>query len=116
MPHRAPRSWPASSQPGDKSLAVLADGVVEGRRIFANTIKYVLMATSSNYMFSAAGASLFLKFLPLLPPQILLNNLLYDVGQMTIPTDHVDEELLRRPAHWDIGRERMEISRQKGTV
>ncbi|HUL99389.1 MAG TPA: magnesium-translocating P-type ATPase, partial [Mycobacterium sp.] len=80
----------------DKSLAVLADGVVEGRRIFANTIKYVLMATSSNFgnMFSAAGASLFLKFLPMLPTQILLNNLLYDVSQMTIPTDHVDEELL----------------------
>jgi len=89
----------------DKSLAVLADGVAEGRRIFANTIKYVLMATSSNFgnMFSAAGASLFLKFLPMLPTQILLNNLLYDVSQMTIPTDHVDEELLRRPAHWDIG-------------
>ncbi|MGD0948380.1 MAG: magnesium-translocating P-type ATPase [Candidatus Binatia bacterium] len=89
----------------DKSLAVLADGVVEGRRIFANTIKYVLMATSSNFgnMFSAAGASLFLKFLPMLPTQILLNNLLYDVSQMTIPTDNVDEELLRRPARWDIG-------------
>ncbi len=89
----------------DKSLAVLADGVVEGRRIFANTIKYVLMATSSNFgnMFSAAGASLFLRFLPMLPTQILLNNLLYDVSQMSIPTDHVDDELLRRPAHWDIG-------------
>jgi Mg2+-importing ATPase len=89
----------------DKSLAVLADGVVEGRRIFANTIKYILMATSSNFgnMFSAAGASAFLQFLPMLPTQILLNNLLYDMSQMTIPTDHVDEELLRRPAHWDIG-------------
>jgi P-type Mg2+ transporter len=88
-----------------KSLGVLADGVVEGRRIFANTMKYVLMGTSSNFgnMFSAAGASLFLSFLPMLPSQILLNNLLYDVSELTIPTDRVDEELLRRPEHWDIG-------------
>ena len=86
-----------------KDLDILADGVVEGRRIFANTIKYVLMGTSSNFgnMFSAAGASLVLSFLPMLPPQILLNNLLYDVSEMTIPTDNVDEELLERPAHWD---------------
>ena len=78
----------------DKDLGVLADGVMEGRRIFANTLKYVLMATSSNFgnMFSAAGASLFLTFLPMLPSQILLNNLLYDVGQLAIPTDRVDEE------------------------
>jgi len=88
----------------EKSLQVLADGVVEGRRTFANTMKYVLMGTSSNFgnMFSAAGASLFLSFLPMLPSQILLNNLLYDVSELTIPTDHVDEELLRRPGHWDI--------------
>ena len=88
----------------DKDLGVLADGVVEGRRIFANTLKYVLMATSSNFgnMFSAAGASLFLSFLPMLPSQILLNNLLYDVGQMAIPTDRVDDEVLARPAAWDI--------------
>jgi len=88
----------------DKDLGVLADGVVEGRRIFANTMKYVLMATSSNFgnMFSAAGASLFLKFLPMLPSQILLNNLLYDVGQLAIPTDNVDAEVLARPAAWDI--------------
>jgi P-type Mg2+ transporter len=87
----------------EKDLGILADGVVEGRRIFSNTIKYVLMGTSSNFgnMFSAAGASLVLSFLPMLPPQILLNNLLYDVSEMTIPTDHVDEELLERPAHWD---------------
>ncbi|GAB4320955.1 MAG: magnesium-translocating P-type ATPase [Dehalococcoidia bacterium] len=87
----------------EKDLGVLADGVVEGRRIFANTIKYVLMGTSSNFgnMFSAAGASLFLGFLPMLPTQILLNNFLYDVSEMTIPTDHVDEELLQRPSHWD---------------
>lgn len=86
-----------------KDLGTLADGVVEGRRIFANTIKYILMATSSNFgnMFSAAGASAFLKFLPMLPGQILLNNLLYDTSQTTIPTDHVDEELLVRPSRWD---------------
>lgn len=88
----------------EKDLGVLADGVVEGRRIFANTMKYVLMGTSSNFgnMFSAAGASLFLSFLPMLPSQILLNNLLYDVSEMTIPTDCVDEELLERPEHWDV--------------
>ena len=89
----------------EKDLNVLADGVAEGRRIFANTIKYVLMGTSSNFgnMFSAAGASLFLKFLPMLPSQILLNNMLYDSSQLAIPTDNVDEEQLRRPSHWDIG-------------
>jgi len=89
----------------EKDLDVLADGVTEGRRIFANTIKYVLMGTSSNFgnMFSAAGASLFLSFLPMLPSQILLNNLLYDSSQLAIPTDNVDEEQLRRPSHWDIG-------------
>ena len=88
----------------EKSLDVLADGVVEGRRIFANTIKYVLMGTSSNFgnMFSAAGASSFLGFLPMLPSQILLNNLLYDAVQLTIPTDHVDPEQLHAPSHWDI--------------
>ena len=88
----------------DKDLGVLAIGVIEGRRIFANTLKYVLMATSSNFgnMFSAAGASLFLTFLPMLPSQILLNGLLYDVGQLAIPTDEVDAEVLARPAGWDI--------------
>jgi Mg2+-importing ATPase len=88
----------------DKDLGVLADGVVEGRRIFANSLKYVLMATSSNFgnMFSAAGASLFLPFLPMLPSQILLNNLLYDAGQLAIPNDNVDAEALARPASWDI--------------
>ncbi|HEX9124691.1 MAG TPA: magnesium-translocating P-type ATPase [Actinomycetota bacterium] len=87
----------------EKDLGVLAEGVVEGRRIFSNTIKYVLMGTSSNFgnMFSAAGASIFLKFLPMLPTQILLNNLLYDVSEMTIPTDNVDEEMLQRPSYWD---------------
>jgi Mg2+-importing ATPase len=88
----------------DKDLGVLADGVAEGRRIFANTIKYVLMGTSSNFgnMFSAAGASIFLPFLPMLPSQVLLNNLLYDTSQLAIPSDNVDEEQLRRPSHWDI--------------
>ncbi|WP_253202063.1 magnesium-translocating P-type ATPase [Subtercola sp. PAMC28395] len=88
----------------DKDLAVLADGVIEGRRIFANTIKYVLMGTSSNFgnMFSAATASVVLPFLPMLPGQILLNNLLYDSGQLAIPTDHVDKEQLLSPSHWNI--------------
>ncbi|MCW2724846.1 MAG: Mg(2+) transport ATPase, P-type [Frankiales bacterium] len=88
----------------EKSLDVLADGVGEGRRIFANTMKYVLMGTSSNFgnMFSAAAASGLLPFLPMLPSQILLNNLLYDAGQLTIPTDRVDSEQLTRPSHWDI--------------
>jgi len=89
----------------EKDLGVLAVGIREGRRTFANTVKYVMMATSSNFgnMFSAAGASLFLSFLPMLPTQILLNNFLYDVSELTLPTDRVDEELTRRPAHWDIG-------------
>jgi phosphoserine phosphatase len=88
----------------DKDLGVLADGVMEGRRIFANTMKYVLMATSSNFgnMFSAAGASVFLTFLPMLPSQILLNNLLYNTGQLVIPTDRVDPEALARPAAWEM--------------
>ena len=88
----------------EKDLDILAGGIGEGRRIFANTIKYVLMGTSSNFgnMFSAGAGSLFLSFLPMLPTQILLNNLLYDASEMTIPTDEVDEEQLRRPAHWDM--------------
>jgi Mg2+-importing ATPase len=88
----------------EKDLDVLADGVVEGRRIFANTMKYVLMGTSSNFgnMFSAAGASAFLSFLPMLPSQILLNNLLYDTSQLAIPTDHVDPEDVTRPSRWDL--------------
>ncbi len=88
----------------DKDLGVLAEGVMEGRRIFANTMKYVLMSTSSNFgnMFSAAGASAFLSFLPMLPTQILLNNLLYNGGQLAIPTDRVDPEALARPAAWDM--------------
>jgi Mg2+-importing ATPase len=88
-----------------KDLGILADGVAEGRRIFANTIKYVVMGTSSNFgnMLSTALGSLALPFLPLLPSQVLLGNLLYDLSEMTIPTDHVDEEQLHRPAHWDMG-------------
>ena len=88
----------------EKDLGVLADGVSEGRRTFANTIKYVLMGTSSNFgnMFSAAIGSTFLPFLPMLPSQILLNNLLYDSSQMAIPTDSTDAEMLARPSHWDI--------------
>ncbi|MCU1574673.1 MAG: mgtA [Micrococcaceae bacterium] len=88
----------------DKDLGIVAEGVREGRRIFANTIKYVLMGTSSNFgnMFSAAVASIVLSFLPMLPGQILLNNLLYDTGQLAIPGDKVDSEQLMAPAHWDI--------------
>ena len=88
----------------EKDLHVLADGVTGGRRIFANTMKYVLMGTSSNFgnMFSAAGASALLRFLPMLPSQILLNNLLYDTSQLTIPTDNVDRDQLARPSRWDM--------------
>jgi len=87
----------------EKDLGILAHGVSEGRRIFANTMKYVLMGTSSNFgnIFSAGAASFFLSFLPMLPTQILLNNLLYDIGELTIPTDNVDPERLVRPAHWN---------------
>ena len=88
----------------DKDLRILADGIAEGRRTFSNTMKYVMMGTSSNFgnMFSAGAASLFLSFLPMLPTQILLNNLLYDMSEMTIPTDNVDHEQLEKPAHWDV--------------
>ncbi len=88
----------------EKDLGVLATGVAEGRRIFANTIKYVLMGTSSNFgnMFSAAAASAVLTFLPMLPSQILLNNMLYDTSQLAIPTDRVDDEQLHAPSHWNI--------------
>lgn len=88
----------------EKDLGVLATGVAEGRRIFANTIKYVLMGTSSNFgnMFSAAAASAVLSFLPMLPGQILLNNLLYDGSQLAIPSDRVDDEQLQAPSHWNI--------------
>jgi Mg2+-importing ATPase len=89
----------------EKDLKVLVDGVEEGRRTFANTIKYVFMATSANFgnMFSMAGASLFLPFLPLLPKQILLTNLLTDFPEMTIASDSVDAEMVEKPRRWDIG-------------
>jgi Mg2+-importing ATPase len=89
----------------DKDLIVLSDGIEEGRKIFGNTTKYILMGTSSNFgnMFSAALASIFLPFLPMLPMQILFMNLLYDVSNMTLPTDNVDEEFTKWPRRWDIG-------------
>jgi P-type Mg2+ transporter len=88
----------------EKSLLVLAQGVIEGRRIFGNITKYIKMGASSNFgnMFSVLGASLFLPFLPMAPLQILTNNLLYDFSQTTIPTDNVDEEYLLRPRKWHI--------------
>jgi Mg2+-importing ATPase len=88
----------------EKDLGVLAAGVREGRRTFANTLKYVFMATSANFgnMFSMAGASLFLPFLPLLPKQVLLTNLMTDFPEMTIATDAVDKEMVERPRRWDI--------------
>ncbi|HSX10079.1 MAG TPA: magnesium-translocating P-type ATPase [Candidatus Saccharimonadales bacterium] len=87
-----------------KGLDVIADGIIEGRKTFSNTIKYILMATSSNFgnMFSAAGASFFLSFLPMTPVQILLTNGIYDVSQLSIPSDNVDPESLVKPRHWDI--------------
>jgi len=88
----------------EKDLKVLVKGVQEGRTTFANTLKYVFMATSANFgnMFSMAGASLFLPFLPLLPKQILLTNLLTDLPEMAIATDSVDNELVKEPRRWDI--------------
>ncbi len=85
-------------------LKVLHDGVVEGRRTFAKIMKYVLMGTSSNFgdMFSMAGAALFLPFLPMLPVQILLNNMRYDVSEIPIPTDRVDADAVARPRSWDM--------------
>jgi len=88
----------------EKDLGVLIDGVREGRATFANTLKYVFMATSANFgnMFSMAGVSLFIPFLPLLPKQILLTNLLTDFPEMTIATDSVDEQMIDYPRRWDI--------------
>jgi Mg2+-importing ATPase len=88
----------------EKSLRVLDEGVLEGRKVFANISKYVRMGASSNFgnMFSVLGASVFVPFLPMLPIQILANNLLYDVGQTTIPTDAVDIEQIQRPRPWNI--------------
>jgi P-type Mg2+ transporter len=88
----------------EKSLLVLQEGVVEGRRIFANITKYIKMGASSNFgnMFSVLGASIMLPFLPMTAIQVLTNNLLYDFSQTTIPTDNVDEEYLVSPRRWDI--------------
>ena len=88
----------------ENDLTVLAQGVIEGRKTFANTMKYVMMGISSNFgnMFSVAGAALFLPFLPMLSIQILLNNLLYTLSQTTIATDNVDDEYIERPKRWDI--------------
>jgi P-type Mg2+ transporter len=88
----------------EKSLLVLDEGVLEGRRVFSNIIKYVRMGASSNFgnMFSVLGASVFVPFLPMLPIQILANNLLYDVSQAAIPTDAVDEERIQTPRTWDL--------------
>jgi P-type Mg2+ transporter len=87
-----------------KNLQILHDGVIEGRKVFGNTMKYILMGLSSNFgnMFSAAGAVIFLPFLPMLPVQILLNNFIYDVSQLTIPTDNVDDEWVIRAKRWNI--------------
>jgi len=86
-----------------EDLNVLHAGVQEGRRTFTNILKYIMMGTSSNFgnMFSMAGATLFLPFLPMLPSQILLNNLLYDVSELPIPMDNVDNAYLTHPRHWD---------------
>ncbi len=88
----------------EKDLGVLANGVKEGRKTFANTLKYVFMATSANFgnMFSMAGASLFLSFLPLLPGQILLTNLMTDFPETTIGTDNVDNEMVEQPRRWNV--------------
>lgn len=90
----------------DNSLLVLEQGVLEGRRVFGNIIKYIKMAASSNFgnMFSVVGASAFLPFLPMLPIQVITNNLLYDLSQTTIPTDNVDEDWLKTPRKWKMDR------------
>jgi Mg2+-importing ATPase len=88
----------------EKSLLVLEDGIIEGRKVFGNIIKYIRMGASSNFgnMFSVVGGSYFLPFLPMAPIQILLNNLLYDASQVGIPSDYVDEEYLKTPRRWNI--------------
>ncbi len=88
----------------EKSLLVLEDGIIEGRRVFANITKYIKMGASSNFgnMFSVVGGAYFLPFLPMAPIQVLVNNLLYDFSQIGIPLDHVDEEYLAKPRRWNI--------------
>ena len=87
-----------------KDLGVLAEGVREGRRTFANILKYMMMGTSSNFgnMFSMAGGVLMLPFLPMLPTQILLNNLLYDLSELAIPLDRVSDAVVARPRTWNL--------------
>src|SRR4029453_277704 len=89
----------------ERDLNVLHAGILEGRRAFGNVMKYLLMGTSSNFgnMFSMAGAFLFLPFLPMLPTQILLKNFLYNLAQITFPTDNVDDAFIRTPQRWNIG-------------
>jgi len=89
----------------DKSLLVLDEGVMEGRKVFGNIVKYIRMGASSNFgnMFSVIGASAWLPFLPMAPIQVLTNNLLYDFSQTAIPTDNVDDEYLLKPRRWEIG-------------
>ena len=88
----------------ERSLRILHQGILEGRKAFGNVMKYLLMGTSSNFgnMFSMAGAVVFLPFLPMLPTQILLNNFLYDLAQVTIPTDNVDAGFIQKPHRWDM--------------
>jgi Mg2+-importing ATPase len=88
----------------ERSLLVLDEGVLEGRKVFSNIVKYVRMGASSNFgnMFSVLGASIFVPFLPMMPVQILANNLLYDIGQTAIPTDAVDPERITAPRQWNI--------------
>jgi Mg2+-importing ATPase len=88
----------------ERSLLVLQDGIIEGRKIFSNIIKYIKMGASSNFgnMFSVVGGSAFLPFLPMAPIQVLTNNLLYDLSQVGIPTDRVDEEFVKKPQKWNI--------------
>lgn len=89
----------------EKNLLVLQEGVIEGRKVFGNIVKYIKMGASSNFgnMFSVIGASAFLPFLPMAPVQILLNNLLYDFSQTSVATDNIDPEYLEQPRKWDIG-------------
>lgn len=88
----------------ENNLIVLEEGVLEGRRVFGNIVKYIKMTASSNFgnMFSVIGASIFVPFLPMLPIQVLTNNLLYDISQTTIPTDSVDEEWIAKPRKWAV--------------
>lgn len=87
-----------------KDIMVLKEGILEGRKTFGNTMKYILMGLSSNFgnMFSVAAATIFLPFLPMLPVQILINNFLYDTSQITIPTDNVDKSYIQKPQRWNL--------------